>query len=231
MANELRQGIIDGRYSAGSRLPAEPEFAAQAGVSRTTLRLALRQLEQEGLISRRQRRGTYVSARPFVQNSLDRNSSVADMIELSGKVCGTRDAHIDFIAPPKIAEQLELEPDAPLTVLERIRTADGRPVVLTVDYLDSRIVESASAPLLPDVSFYDWMHRHCGITVTHGLARLSAESAGEELARRLLIDEGAPVFTLLQVDYTADGRPVLHSHEFHVADAFEVSLVRKGPNA
>lgn len=83
---------------------------------------------------------------------------------------------------------------------------------------------------LPDISFYDWMRRHCGLSVTHGLARLAATSADKHLAARLQIDEGAPVFRLTQVDYTAEGRPVLHAHGFHVADAFEIRLVRRGPN-
>jgi GntR family transcriptional regulator len=232
LAADLRQGIANGDYRPGSRLPPEPEFAERVGVSRVTLREALRQLEGEGLITRRQRRGTFVSARPVVYSSLDRNFSVRHIIEASGKEAGTVDARISFTeAPPDVSEALELEARAPVTVLERIRTADGRPVVLTTDFLDSRIVEHATAPLLPDVTFYEWLRDHCGIVVTHGLAHVSAVTAETELARRLGIAEGAPMLRLHQVDFTAEGRPVLHSREFHVSDAFDITVVRSGPYA
>jgi DNA-binding GntR family transcriptional regulator len=110
-----------------------------------------------------------------------------------------------------------------------VRTADGEPVVLTIDHLDAETVESATAPLLPEVVFYEWLGDHCGIEVTHAVARLTAAVATSELAARLGIQEGAPLLRLTQVDRTALGRPVLHSEELHVADAFDVTLVRHGP--
>jgi GntR family transcriptional regulator len=230
VANRFRRAIARGEYPRGSRLPPEPELAQKAGVSRATLREALQVLEREGLITRRQRAGTIVSSRPIVHNSLERNFSVRETIEASGKAYGVRDAQIRFVeASSVIAETLQLSSGAPLTVLERVRTADGQPVIFTVDHIQSAIVERATAPLLPEISFYEWMQEHCGLTVTHAIARIEAISAPEELAARLETNPGAPLFKLSQVDYTGDGLPVLYSEEFHLADAFEVTVVRTGP--
>jgi len=192
----------------------------------------LRVLEREGLVTRRQKAGTIVSSRPIVHNSLERNFSVRETIEASGKVYGVQDAQIRFVkASSAIAESLQLTSGAPITVLERVRTADGLPVIFTIDHIHSAIVECATAPLLPEISFYQWLQQHCEIAVTHGIARIEATSATGELASRLGTNPGAPLFQLSQVDYTEDGLPVLYSEEFHVADAFDVTVVRTGPYA
>ncbi len=184
VADRFRHAIARGEYPRGLRLPPEPELAQRTGVSRATLREALRVLEREGLVTRRQKAGTIVSSRPIVHNSLERNFSVRETI-----------------------------------------------VIFTIDHIHSAIVECATAPLLPEISFYQWLQQHCEIAVTHGIARIEATSATGELASRLGTNPGAPLFQLSQVDYTEDGLPVLYSEEFHVADAFDVTVVRTGPYA
>src|SRR6266545_5473378 len=132
VADRFRHAIARGEYPRGLRLPPEPELAQRTGVSRATLREALRVLEREGLVTRRQKAGTIVSSRPIVHNSLERNFSVRETIEASGKVYGVQDAQIRFVkASSAIAESLQLTSGAPITVLERVRTADGLPVIFT----------------------------------------------------------------------------------------------------
>jgi GntR family transcriptional regulator len=230
VADAIRRRIAEGELAVGARLAPEPALATEHGVSRATLRDALKALEREGLVLRRQRVGTTVCARPALTHPLQRNGSVRDLVEASGRRHGVRGAELRFVgAPPRVAAALEIEEGHPVVVLERVRTADGEPVVLTIDHLDAAIVESATRPLLPDVVFYEWLRDHCQIEVTHAVARLTASIASPKLAERLNLAEGAPLLRLLQVDHTAAGRPVLHSEELHVTDAFDVTLVRHGP--
>ena len=86
--NELKQRIDRGELPAGTRLPSEPELAAELQVSRATLREALRAMELEGLLRRRQGSGTFVADHPRMANSLDVNFGVTDAIRAAGMTAG-----------------------------------------------------------------------------------------------------------------------------------------------
>jgi len=61
------------------------------------------------------------------------------------------------------------------------------------------------------------------------VASFAPARADEEVARLLGVRRGTLVLYLRQLDYDGDGRPVLSSHEYHLADAFEFTVVRRGP--
>src|SRR5947208_4370893 len=81
---QLTQRIDSGALAEGGRLPSEPALATELGVSRATLREALRALESEGLVHRRWGSGTYVTRGRRVANSLDLNFGVTDAILAAG---------------------------------------------------------------------------------------------------------------------------------------------------
>src|SRR5205809_5358983 len=108
---ELAARIEGGRLQAGARLPSEPELAAELGVSRATLREALRSLETEGLLRRMWGSGTFVAETSRVANSLDLNFGVTDAIEAAGMAAGARHGR-HWIEPASASEaaRLGLEP-------------------------------------------------------------------------------------------------------------------------
>src|SRR5207245_7729752 len=89
---KLTQRIDSGMLAAGSRLPSEPALASELGVSRATLREALRALESEGLVRRMWGSGTFVADRRRVVNSLDVNFGVTDAIRAAGMEPGITEA-------------------------------------------------------------------------------------------------------------------------------------------
>src|SRR5437899_3777008 len=89
---QLTQRIDSGALAAGSRLPAEPALASELGVSRATLREALRALESEGLVRRMWGSGTFVADRHRVVNSLDVNFGVTEAIRAAGMEPGITEA-------------------------------------------------------------------------------------------------------------------------------------------
>jgi GntR family transcriptional regulator len=226
------QRIDEGKFPAGTRLPSEPELAAEFQVSRATLREALRALEGEGLVRRRRGSGTFVAERPLVENSLDLNFGVTEAIRSAGMRAGIAQGR-HWVEPASASEaaRLALEPGQDVLVVERVRTAEGKPVVLSRDIFPSRLVGDRAQVVeeMLHQSIYEVLERDLGIVIHHGVARFRPVRADHAVARRLGVSRGELLLYIWQVDYAEDGAAVLSSHEFHLAEAFDFSVVRRGP--
>ena len=229
---DLESWIARGRLRPGSQLPPEPELASEMGVSRATLREALRLLEDQGLVTRTRGAGTFVAMRPRVTNNLDANFGVTDAIRAAGMRPGYEDGGVRVEpAPEDEAVRLGLEPGADLLVIERVRTADGTPVVFSRDLLPASLVERRPElrERLVRGSIYEMLERSLGIAIHHGVASFRPVRADRVVAAKLGVPRGTMLLYLRQLDFADDGRPVLSSHEHHLADAFEFTVVRRGP--
>lgn len=228
--DELVARIASGRIAPGSKLPPEPQLAEEMGVSRATLREALRSLEEDGFVSRNRGAGTYATHRPRLRNNLDVNFGVTDAIRTAGMQPGTASSAIRTEpASTERASTLDIEPGDMIVVLERVRTADGRPVVFSRDVIAASLMPASDVSSMSmDGSLYDVLDRR-GRSVANGVVSLSPEVADREMASRLGIEIGELLLFLRQVDYGIDGDPLLLSEEHHVAEAFEFTVVRRGP--
>lgn len=228
--DELVSRIASGRIAPGSKLPPEPELAEEMGVSRATLREALRSLEEDGFVTRARGTGTYATHRPRLRNNLDVNFGVTEAIRAAGMRPGTMQSAIHASsANADEAAALDLAEGDPIVVLERVRTADGQPVVFSRDLIAATHLPAAELASMPlDGSLYDVLEAQ-GQPVAHGIVTIEPERADKTLARRLGVRTGEMLLYLRQVDYGAEGEPLLLSEEHHLADAFEFSVVRRGP--
>ncbi len=231
---ELRDRLRDGSLADGEQLLPEVELARSLGVSRTTVREALLQLEQEGLLIRRHGHGTFVRTRARLRGSLNLNLSATEVIRSLGMEPGTSHARLDRRpAPPDAAAKLELTTGTEILQLERVRTADGRPVVFTIDMIPARLFEDArvepEALLDPSLSLYRLYAEQLGRSITDGQASIRLTRADALTAERLGIPGNSPILRLEQVDSTAEGVPVLLSVEAYVEDTFEFTVHRRGP--
>jgi GntR family transcriptional regulator len=228
---ELLDWVAQGRLRPGSQLPPEPRLASELGVSRATLREALGSLEDEGLVTRARGSGTFLAHRPRARNNLDANFGVTEAIRAAGMEPGYVEAVTRIERARHEGERLGLAPDEDVVVVERVRTADGRRVVFSLDALPAKLLADRPEviPRLGDGSLYDTMERDLGIVIHHGEATFVPVKATATIARKLQISPGTPLLSLDQVDYDEEGRPVLSSHEYHLGDAFEFTVIRRGP--
>ncbi|TMF52502.1 MAG: GntR family transcriptional regulator [Chloroflexi bacterium] len=232
VVTELSQRIENGVFPAGMRLPSEPLLATQLGVSRATLREALRSLESEGRLRRTWGSGTYVAERRRLSNSLDLNFGVTEAIRAAGMEPGTQHAQ-HWLEPVSSGEgvRLGLEPGQDVLIVERVRTADGTAVVFSRDLLPGWVVgtQAGVGDAMLHHSIYDVLEKDLGIVIDHGVATFRPVRADRTVAQRLGIRRGELLLAIWQIDYDEEDRPVLSSHEYHIADAFDFSVVRRGP--
>jgi GntR family transcriptional regulator len=228
--DELAWRITSGAIPPGSRLPTEPQLAEDLGVSRATLREALRSLEEDGFVTRRRGAGTFATHRPRLRNNLDVNFGVTEAIRASGMEPGTAETKVEIIpAGAPEAQALDIAVGDPVVTVERVRTADGRRVVFSRDVVAQALVDGDALEGLDDGSVYDLLESSAHVAIQHGVVTVEPMTADRSLARKLKIPVGSLLLYLRQVDYDRSGDPVLLSHEYHLGDAFEFSVVRRGP--
>jgi GntR family transcriptional regulator len=229
---EIRTAITEGIYRPGAQLPAESELVEMLGVSRTVVREALRLLEDDGLITRRHGVGTFVRKHPILQN-LNFNSGTTEMIRSAGMAPGTAHTEIQLSAAAEdVADALNLSVGAPVVVIERIRTADHKPVVYSLDYLPKALVGEADVASLlatEDVSLYHMLRTVFGQVIEYGVARILPVTASAHVAKKLGVSERSVLLYLLQTDYSPSDEPVLYSCEYHLPDSFDFIIMRRGP--
>ncbi len=229
---EIRDAILKGTFGPGSQLPGEMELVTLLGVSRTVVREALRILEEDGLITRRRGIGTFVRKHPIL-NNLSLDFGTTDMIAAAGMAPGTQwvDLRVDA-ADDESAAALDVKAGTPVVVIERVRTADGRPVVYSIDVLAKSLVKNVDELrklTRRHESLYAVIQQHLGQMIDYGVARILPVAAPRRIASKLKIKTGSLLLYLLQIDYGLDDAAILYSREYHLSDAFDFMILRRGP--
>jgi GntR family transcriptional regulator len=162
MASRMEGLIASGRWSEGDRVPPERALCQEFGVSRATLRQALGELEERGLITRHQGRGTFVT-RPRVQLPMDGVFSIRDAIAAHGLTLATRVVNVEVVqAGRQLAADLACLPGDPVVFIERLRVADGEPLVLDTAHLRAELFPGLETVDFESRSLYDVLERDHG---------------------------------------------------------------------
>ena len=225
VVDEIRRLIDTGVFPPGSQLPPERDLTESLGVSRVSLREALRVLEADGVLSRRHGVGTFVNEPHRLMTSrLDLNYGVSEIIEQNGARAATSLLDATELELPEIAARLGLRRPR-VARIDRIRTADGRPVAYTRDYIAPRLLTPSVAEALRTRSLYACLEEQ-GVVVTTGSARIIPVKAGHDISASLGISPDSVMLMIEQLDFTSAERPVIFSQEYHVREAFEFTISR-----
>src|SRR5512143_3176196 len=143
----------------GQRLPSEPDLARQLGVSRATLREAMRTFEVQGLIRRRQGAGTFVVGQMAVlESGLEVLESLETMARRQNLEVTVSDLQVEqMFADQEHAEGLDVPLAARLTRVRRVIRADNRPVAYLVDLLPESILRAEDLPMSFHGSVQDFL--------------------------------------------------------------------------
>jgi GntR family transcriptional regulator len=226
----LRDRILSGTVSFGTKLPTENDLADYYGVSRVTVRRALGELARERLIERRRSAGTRVTYRPSpAPITADISGVLANLADM-GRRTAVKLLSFNYVAADgPVARALNVAPDQLLQRSVRVRSVDGLPF----SYLTTHVPESVSVTFtrqdLASRPLLELLER-AGVKVEHARQRISAGLATPDVAEALGVRSGSPLIELVRVVYDQSGRAVEHLHALYRPDryAFEIDLVRSG---
>lgn len=227
--DEILSYIHENDLEIGELLPPESHFVSRLGISRGTLREAMRVLEEEGVVRRKQGIGTLIcdTASP-IRSTLDINESVSEMILGQGMKPGSEDTQVKHIkADPELAAKLNVTPGELVISLGRVRTADAVPVAYTIDFLPSGVVPENFSQEFNGGSLYTYMEEELGIELTNSMLQIQPTRATKAIARSLEVKPGTLLMLLKQTDTDTSNTPLLYSEEYFVADRFSFTVYRR----
>ncbi|MBK7448498.1 MAG: GntR family transcriptional regulator [Anaerolineales bacterium] len=213
---------------AGQRLPSEPDLAKQLGVSRATLREAMRSFETQGLIRRRQGSGTFVVGK--VQ-ALDSGLEVLESLETIAKRMGLEVSISDLnaetvIANEEMAALLEVAVGAKLTRVRRVIRAENRPVAYLVDILPEEILHLKDLPSDFHGSVLDFLLER-GEPLATSRANVSAIGATADVAKPMEIQRGDVLLHFHAQLFNSEGKVMDYSLSYFIPGYFHFHIVRR----
>ena len=227
VAERIRELISGEALRPGQRLPTEADFGTRFGVGRTTVREALKQLENDGLIQVKRGLGRFVSGAPAVRRPLTRLEGVTEMMLASGYQVTNRVLSVAVDLPTEDErEVLGLPADAEVIRLERLRLRDDEAYIYSVDVFPRSYFPE-------DISAIDWrgslmdLLEHRGARPVYAVAQISALHLPKALGRRHGLDTGIPWLLMVQTNTTDEGVNVIYSHDYHRGDRFTFDVPRR----
>ncbi len=224
--DRLKKDIEEGIYKEKEKLPSEFDLAKQLGVSRATLREALRILEEENVIIRRHGVGTFVHSKPLFMSGIEQLVSVTDMIVNAGMDPGTIFLSSAVIqASEEDARRLTCALDTELMVIERVRTANGEPVVYCIDKIPKTFFPGQFDP--SHESLFTLFDEQASSSISHAVAEIEPFGWHEKVSPILECEPETALLALKQVHYTENDMPVLYSVNFFRSDKFRFHILRR----
>lgn len=225
--DRLKSDIEKGIYQENEKLPSEFELSKTLGVSRATLREALRLLEEENVIVRRHGVGTFVNPKPVFTSGIEQLSSITSMIEQAGMKPGTIFMRsTEETATEDDMDRFQVDIDDNVVTVERVRTADGEPVVYCIDKMPASYV-SEEFLNNQDVSIFSALEQTGNIRVAYAITYIDPVGYHEDVSPILKCGPETALLILKQIHYDDNDRAVLYSKNYFRADKFSFHVVRK----
>jgi DNA-binding GntR family transcriptional regulator len=219
----LADAIAVGQLRPGDRLPTEHELSAWLGVSRMTLRHALSELSQRGLVTKAVGRngGTFV-AEAKLEQDLTTLAGFSEQLRRHGKVAGARVlAATQIRASPAAAAALELPEGSLVHEVRRIRLADGKPMVIEHSLFPATLFPDLLECRL-DGSLYELLEERYSQRPHRARESLEPVVAGVREAEALDVDEGAPLMLVERTAYSQAGQPLEFARDLFRGDRTRV---------
>ncbi|MEE4194160.1 MAG: GntR family transcriptional regulator [Anaerolineae bacterium] len=221
-------GKVIANMPAGERLPSEPKLAERLGVSRATLREAMRAFEGQGIIRRRQGVGTFVISHTHIIESglevLESIETLAKRIDLDVEMGLSNIQYVD--ADTEQAQLFKVSVGSPLLHVDRVIHAEGRPAAYLIDILSDDVVLPHELKKGFTGSVLDFIIKRGTPKLANSVADIQAVAATSEVARLLEIQRGDVLLCLTAKLFTEEGCMIDYSTSYFLPGYFHFHVVR-----
>lgn len=227
----LREYIRNMDINSSTKLPSEESIGQKLGVSRVTIRKALTDLEQEGIIFRIHGKGTFVN--PEAQQ-MKLNISVGTEFEQIITDSGY-EAKVELVdmetksAGYKIADKLQIDETDTVAVVEKIFYADNNPAILCIDIFPTEIFDGTLTEADISQSIFDLFRKKAGKIATWDKIELQVGSKKQISKEVKYIEKiGNDVILIIEsISYDQENNPILYNIEFHDTNYIRFNTIRR----
>jgi DNA-binding GntR family transcriptional regulator len=222
VSRQIEAAIDGGQLAPGDRLENEISLADRWGLSRPTMRRAIQELVDKGLLVRRRGIGTQV-VHGRVKRPMDL-TSLFDDLNRSDQKPTTRVLDRELVAAPAgVAERLGVPTGTQVLQLERLRSARDEPLAVMRNWLPADLAPVLTAEALETRGLYELM-RGTGVHLRIATQRIAARGATAAEARLLEVRKGAPLLTMERVTYDGSGAAVEFGSHVYNAETYSIEM-------
>ena len=226
LSNYFSARIASGELREGDALPTETALCSQLGISRSTVRQAFQMLEDEGVIVRKKRVGTRV-CKPKLKRSINNLYNFTTEMHALGLAPSSRLISFTSVRPPsKIAETLNLGSGDAAFRIERLRLADGEPLMLETAYIPVNICPGLNREQLTD-SLYATIREFSGSSPQEAVEVYEAVTLSKRDAELLHMRTGEAGFRIQRVSKNTAGQIFEYCIELARGDRNKFQIVLK----
>lgn len=225
----IRALIKDQGLVSGDRLPSESELAESLAISRSSVREAMKLLEQEGMATAIQGKGRFVSASAALslERPVTKYESTTEMLESLGFEVSTVVLDVrERPATPAETKALDLAAGELVVSVQRLRCGDDEPMVFSTDAVPRRLLPGP-------IEFRDWSVSVTSMLQAHGskidssVARITAATLPAEIAVRYNLTRFDPWLLVEETCLTIDGARALYALDYHRGDKIAFNVLRR----
>lgn len=204
----INGGINSGEWGVGDLIPSENQLCKAYGVSRNTAQRALDELVREGILTRRQGVGTFVTA-PRIEQALSEFYSFSDAVTARGHKHTVKVPSVSVEkASAKQAKALNVDVGEPIIVLTRLRFVNDVPFVLETSYIPEKLAPGLDTLDLENASLYKTLTNSYRIYVTKAREFFEPVLISKMESQLLKVEEGSPAILLERIAYSSNDEAI-----------------------
>lgn len=229
---DLLQKIESGIYKHGDYIPSEQKLCESFGVSRTTIRMTINSLIEDGYMTIVRGKGTKITSTKLRCN-MSNVMSFTDALNQQGMKTSLQEVTVQKVKPSAdVADKLGIQRDEWIYEIYRVRTADDEPISIHYSYIPCKYLPGYNQEIFNEVqSLYRLLEEHYNIQIQVSEDNISALKATKEVARILKLNPNDPILFIERSAYDVNDRIIEYNRTSIRGDRYsQMIIMRKRMN-